>query len=69
VLRVIGSGIDMFNFVLPTRTARTGSALTATGRRNLRNPRFAVLLELTAGARAALERGELGRRARAMPVL
>jgi queuine tRNA-ribosyltransferase len=104
ILRVIGSGIDMFDCVLPTRTARTGSALTATGRLNLRNARFAndprpleegcacpactrfsrayvrhlvnqaevlglrllslhnlhFLLELTAGARAAIERGELG---------
>jgi queuine tRNA-ribosyltransferase len=103
ILRVIGAGIDMFDCVLPTRTARTGSALTATGRLNLRNARFArdprpleegcpcpacarfsraylrhlinqdelfglrllslhnlsVLLELTAGARAAIERGEL----------
>ena len=31
----------MFDCVLPTRTARTGSALTATGRLNLRNARFA----------------------------
>jgi queuine tRNA-ribosyltransferase len=103
ILRVIGSGIDMFDCVLPTRTARTGSALTGTGRLNLRNARFAndprpledgcacpactrfsrayvrhlvnqeevlglrllslhnlhFLLELTAGARAAIERGEL----------
>jgi queuine tRNA-ribosyltransferase len=103
ILRVIGSGIDMFDCVLPTRTARTGSALTATGRINLRNARFAgdprpledgcscpacrrfsrayvrhlvnqeellglrllslhnlhFLLELTAGARAAIGRGEL----------
>jgi queuine tRNA-ribosyltransferase len=103
ILRVIAAGIDMFDCVLPTRTARTGSALTATGRLNLRNARFAedprpleegcacpacarfsrayirhlvnqeellglrllslhnlhFLLELTAGARAAIERGEL----------
>jgi queuine tRNA-ribosyltransferase len=103
ILRVIGSGIDIFDCVLPTRTARTGSALTASGRLNLRNARFAndprpleegcrcpacarfsrayvrhlvnqeevlglrllslhnlhFLLELTAGARAAIERGEL----------
>lgn len=103
ILRVIGAGIDMFDCVLPTRTARTGSALTATGRLNLKNARFArdprpieegcacpacrrfsrayvrhllnqeellglrllslhnlhFLLELTAGARAAIERGEL----------
>jgi len=104
ILRVLGAGIDLFDCVLPTRTARTGSALTATGRLNLRNARFArdprpleegcscpackrftrgyvrhlinqeellglrllslhnlhFLLELTAGARAAIERGELG---------
>jgi queuine tRNA-ribosyltransferase len=103
ILRVIGAGIDMFDCVLPTRTARTGSALTATGRLNLRNAQFSrdprplqegcscpactrfsrayvrhlvnqeellglrllslhnlhFLLELTAGARAAIERGEL----------
>ncbi len=103
ILRTIGAGIDMFDCVLPTRTARTGSALTATGRLNLKNARFArdprpleegctchactrfsrayvrhlvnqeellglrllslhnlhFLLELTAGARAAIERGKL----------
>ncbi len=103
ILRVLSAGIDMFDCVLPTRTARTGSALTGTGRLNLRNARFArdprpleegctcpacarfsrayvrhlvnqeellglrllslhnlhFLLELTAGARAAIERGEL----------
>ena len=103
ILRVIGAGIDMYDCVLPTRTARTGSALTASGRLNLRNARFArdprpledgctcpacarfsrayvrhllnqeellglrllslhnlhFLIELTAGARAAIERGEL----------
>ncbi|HWN21344.1 MAG TPA: tRNA guanosine(34) transglycosylase Tgt [Gaiellaceae bacterium] len=103
ILRVIEAGIDMFDCVLPTRTARTGSALTATGRLNLRNARFVrdprpleegcacpacarfsrayirhlinqeellglrllslhnltFLLELTAGARAAIERGAL----------
>ena len=41
ILEVIGRGIDMFDCVLPTRTARTGSALTARGRLNLRNARFA----------------------------
>ena len=103
VLRVIESGIDLFDCVLPTRTARTGSALTGGGRLNLRNARFVrdprpleegcgcpactrfsrayvrhlvnqeevlglrllslhnlhFLLELTAGARAAIERGAL----------
>jgi queuine tRNA-ribosyltransferase len=41
ILEVIEAGIDMFDCVLPTRTARTGSALTRTGRLNLRNARFA----------------------------
>ena len=101
VLEVVDRGIDMFDCVLPTRTARTGSALTWEGRLNLRNARFAreaapldegcrcpactrfsraylrhlvnqeellglrllslhnltFLLDLTAGARAAIERG------------
>ena len=103
ILEVIERGIDMFDCVLPTRTARTGSALTWEGRLNLRNARFArdprpldegcscpacerfsrgylrhlvnqqellglrllslhnlrFLLDLTAGARQAIERGEL----------
>jgi queuine tRNA-ribosyltransferase len=41
VLEVISRGVDMFDCVLPTRTARTGSALTREGRLNLRNARFA----------------------------
>jgi queuine tRNA-ribosyltransferase len=41
VLEVIARGVDMFDCVLPTRTARTGSALTADGRLNLRNARYA----------------------------
>jgi queuine tRNA-ribosyltransferase len=41
ILEVIEAGVDMFDCVLPTRTARTGSALTASGRLNLRNARFA----------------------------
>ena len=40
ILEVIARGIDMFDCVLPTRTARTGSALTGRGRLNLRNARF-----------------------------
>jgi queuine tRNA-ribosyltransferase len=103
VLEVIERGIDMFDCVLPTRTARTGSALTWEGRLNLKNARFArdpapldegcgcpacarfsrayirhlvnqqellghrllslhnlrFVLDLVAGARAAIERGEL----------
>ena len=102
ILEVIEAGIDMFDCVLPTRTARTGSALTRDGRLNLRNARFArdqapldetcdcpactrftrayirhlvnqnellglrllslhnlrFLIELTRGARDAIERGE-----------
>jgi queuine tRNA-ribosyltransferase len=42
VLEVIERGIDMFDCVLPTRTARTGSALSWEGRLNLRNARFAA---------------------------
>ena len=37
ILEVVARGIDMFDCVLPTRTARTGSALTWEGRLNLRN--------------------------------
>jgi queuine tRNA-ribosyltransferase len=40
ILEVIEAGVDMFDCVLPTRTARTGSALTPMGRLNLRNARF-----------------------------
>src|SRR5438477_294464 len=104
VIEVIARGVDMFDCVLPTRTARTGSALTWAGRLNLRNSRFTrdprpldegcscpacsrfsraylrhlvnqnellglrllslhnlrFLLELTANARGAIERGEFG---------
>ncbi len=42
ILEVIEAGVDMFDCVLPTRTARTGSALTREGRLNLRNARFAT---------------------------
>jgi len=41
VLEVIEAGVDMFDCVLPTRTARTGSAITWEGRLNLRNARYA----------------------------
>jgi queuine tRNA-ribosyltransferase len=40
VIEVIARGVDMFDCVLPTRTARTGSALTWEGRLNMRNARF-----------------------------
>ena len=42
IMEVIRRGIDMFDCALPTRTARTGSALVPTGRLNLRNARFAA---------------------------
>jgi queuine tRNA-ribosyltransferase len=41
ILEVIEAGVDMFDCVLPTRTARTGSALTWDGRLNLRNAQYA----------------------------
>jgi queuine tRNA-ribosyltransferase len=40
ILEVVARGIDMFDCVLPTRTARTGSALTWGGRLNLRNATY-----------------------------
>ena len=103
ILEVIERGIDLFDCVLPTRNARTGSALSWEGRLNLKNARFArdqrpldegcpcpactrftrayvrhllnqqeilglrllslhnlrFVLDLVAGARTAIERGEL----------
>lgn len=41
MLRAIALGIDMFDCVLPTRTARTGTAFSSTGRMNLRNAKYA----------------------------
>jgi queuine tRNA-ribosyltransferase len=41
ILEVIEAGVDMFDCVLPTRMARTGSALTRDGRLNLRNAQYA----------------------------
>src|SRR5436305_5182387 len=102
ILEVIERGIDMFDCVLPTRNARTGSALTWEGQVNVKGARAArdprplaegcgcpactrrsrayirhlinqhelpglrllslhnlrFLLDLTAGARASIERGE-----------
>jgi len=45
MLRAIGLGVDMFDCVLPTRTARTGTAFSSEGRLNLRNARFAADLD------------------------
>ncbi|MDR3052548.1 MAG: tRNA guanosine(34) transglycosylase Tgt [Coriobacteriales bacterium] len=41
LVRAIGLGIDLFDCVLPTRTARMGTAFSSEGRLNLRNARFA----------------------------
>ncbi len=41
LVECVARGVDMFDCVLPTRMARTGTALTRTGRANLRNARFA----------------------------
>jgi queuine tRNA-ribosyltransferase len=41
MLRAIGLGVDMFDCVLPTRTARTGTAFSSAGRMNLRNAQYA----------------------------
>ena len=42
ILEVVARGIDLFDCVLPTRMARTGSAITWSGRINLRNAAFAT---------------------------
>ena len=41
LVRGVACGVDMFDCVLPTRTARTGSAFSSEGRLNLRHARFA----------------------------
>ncbi len=45
LLDVIGRGVDIFDCVLPTRTARMGTAFTAQGRVNLRNAEHATSSE------------------------
>ncbi len=42
LVRAVGSGIDLFDCVLPTRTARMGTAFSSEGRLNLRNARFSL---------------------------
>jgi len=42
IVDVIARGVDVFDCVLPTRLARTGSAFSSAGRLNLRNARFAA---------------------------
>lgn len=41
LVRGVAAGIDMFDCVLPTRTARMGTAFSFEGRLNLKNARFA----------------------------
>jgi queuine tRNA-ribosyltransferase len=41
IVEAIGLGVDLFDCVLPTRLARHGTLLTAAGRVNLRNARWA----------------------------
>jgi queuine tRNA-ribosyltransferase len=41
LVECVARGVDMFDCVLPTRMARTGTALTRVGRLNLRNAQFA----------------------------
>lgn len=40
LVRAVHEGVDMFDCVLPTRTARMGTAFSSTGRMNLRNAKF-----------------------------
>jgi queuine tRNA-ribosyltransferase len=42
MLEVVRRGVDIFDCVLPTRLARTGTAFSSEGRLNLRNARFAA---------------------------
>ena len=41
LVRGVACGIDMFDCVLPTRTARMGTAFSSTGRMNMRNAKYA----------------------------
>ncbi len=41
LVRAVREGVDMFDCVLPTRTARMGTAFSSTGRMNLRNAQYA----------------------------
>lgn len=40
LLRAVREGVDMFDCVLPTRTARMGTAFSHSGRMNMRNAKF-----------------------------
>ena len=39
-MRAVREGVDMFDCVLPTRTARMGTAFSHTGRMNMRNAKY-----------------------------
>lgn len=41
LVKAVAEGVDMFDCVLPTRTARMGTAFSSTGRMNMRNAKFA----------------------------
>ena len=41
LVRAVREGVDMFDCVLPTRTARMGTAFSSAGRMNLRNAKYA----------------------------
>ncbi|MDR0308615.1 MAG: tRNA guanosine(34) transglycosylase Tgt [Coriobacteriales bacterium] len=45
LIKAVALGVDLFDCVLPTRTARMGSAFSSEGRLNLRNARFAEDLD------------------------
>ncbi len=63
LVEVIARGVDLFDCVLPTRTARMGTAFTRTGRINLRNAEHALSTEpldpalSVQGLHGLLERG------------
>ena len=40
LVRAVREGVDLFDCVLPTRTARMGTAFSSTGRMNMRNAKF-----------------------------
>lgn len=40
LIKAIAEGVDMFDCVLPTRTARMGTAFSSTGRMNMRNSKY-----------------------------
>lgn len=41
LVRAVAEGVDMFDCVLPTRTARMGTAFSSEGRMNMRNAKYA----------------------------